>query len=1468
MAVLPSVRRFECSLFVVLVLCALAVFDPLSGFVQQKLAGVQRVWLGLVEEYSGLRFQYDSLSPSVLRAVTLRNVRVREAVRGEQVAVFSKIVVAYNIFSLFGSNPVRGIRALHVHDGAVDVDLYRHRHVKEKLQKLFSKDGEMASFFADLREIDVRVHNTAVTVRSDSRRAHLSVPQGRFSFAETGASFALSCEAEYVDTRSSSWGPLYTHLDASGVFETSFTSGSATLELAPPSGSFFSVPTLTLVAIYADDLFKFHTARGIYPMEVSGQWNTATGACEASVRCENFRPLKWARLRDTHVPAQGMQELSVSGNVQVGYTPIEQWRWSADVHAHTPYVVLAPGYQLEDVVATLQAHGDPARIQVEKICVRGSNLDVDGAFELTLDRWIPSGVLTVHRLPLLSGAYLSAQVRFRPQGVGFVCTVPRIQVGEAFLEDVALSVRVDPAKTDFRLVAADSTGRYECDGSYLAANAGQSRFLEAHVAFESVNVGALYQMVAACTSPQGASTLVTRALVPLQSTADFYVSSDFRDISYNCVRLVLASDEIADLYALLSVQGTAASFSVTDISLLCKGLEVQGNVMANFEHGGDALFESVLSINSVPYRTRGVYADRTLTVYGDYDFSVVASFDERAGVTGTFQVQNLPVPLSQSLFDCDSSFAMRSAHSWEVRFHHLHLRSGAVAAGGSEQIETVLRLAGVANQAGALFDQVFFGSRDRYLAGTASFAVVPRTGQHEQARYETAVRLASEDAQEQVQLNAQVTVGEHVYVDSSGRIDNVDVGRFVAGQGERSRVTGSWTVLGTMQDMSGQVQVDSLELIAKGVPFHLRGGCALDDGTLALLPTQVTWGSHQFADLAGEWVPGQARAWVRTTYSGAFEGQPTHATCTLTLAGSPVDSGKATSALRTSFLTPFLQTHSQYTISAEFEHWRIATYEGEKNRILVVRDPGVWALYAGEHDEITGFMLDDGSVSLQVAQSLPVHFFLNGSLSAQQVDVQIQDIFVDLARVWAFTGIRHVRVHEGVAVGNVTVSGTRARPVFEGKLRGKEVVASAPGYAPERFGPGSIDIVAHGSTLIVPYTEFPGPTARLWGECVAQLNGFYPDEVVIKCGTVGDALGAIQTDNLLFAMDGSAGCDLELRITPQLLSINGKARFDRGYFLLNFSGIEEFYTKYADSAQNFQMNLLLSAGNKVEFRWPRSDFPILRTLLHAQEPFEFIADPVSGSFYVRGFAHLKGGEFFWIKRNFYLREGTIHFARDTQTADPRISFRAELKDRDTQGRPVSLILSAEDQVFSKLAPKLRCDPPVSEQELAKILGQVVLGDLTEENIEQNVASIASDILTQWGIMKRVEDKIRSFLDLDAFSFRTYVLQNAIFGNLFNKDRSKPLTVGNYFDNTSLYVGRRLGRAVYADALLHLSQYDPLAPNNLGIKKPAAGSLLFRPELGLEFATPFFSLRWASTPTRLDSLFVSDTSMRVSWSFAY
>lgn len=50
MAVLPSVRRFECSLFVVLVLCALAVFDPLSGFVQQKLAGVQRVWLGLVEE--------------------------------------------------------------------------------------------------------------------------------------------------------------------------------------------------------------------------------------------------------------------------------------------------------------------------------------------------------------------------------------------------------------------------------------------------------------------------------------------------------------------------------------------------------------------------------------------------------------------------------------------------------------------------------------------------------------------------------------------------------------------------------------------------------------------------------------------------------------------------------------------------------------------------------------------------------------------------------------------------------------------------------------------------------------------------------------------------------------------------------------------------------------------------------------------------------------------------------------------------------------------------------------------------------------------------------------------------------------------------------------------------------------------------------------------------------------------------
>ena len=139
--------------------------------------------------------------------------------------------------------------------------------------------------------------------------------------------------------------------------------------------------------------------------------------------------------------------------------------------------------------------------------------------------------------------------------------------------------------------------------------------------------------------------------------------------------------------------------------------------------------------------------------------------------------------------------------------------------------------------------------------------------------------------------------------------------------------------------------------------------------------------------------------------------------------------------------------------------------------------------------------------------------------------------------------------------------------------------------------------------------------------------------------------------------------------------------------------------------------------------------------------------------------------------------------------EPLVTLRAEIRDRDSTGEPLRLILTAKDQSLFTFNPVLSSDPPRSTNEIMQLLGQVAIGDTKKENVWQNLLVTSSDILAQVGFLKKTESKVRDFLALDAFSFRTLLLQNAIFGNLFSANQNTALTMSNYLDNTSVYIGK-------------------------------------------------------------------------------
>ena len=315
--------------------------------------------------------------------------------------------------------------------------------------------------------------------------------------------------------------------------------------------------------------------------------------------------------------------------------------------------------------------------------------------------------------------------------------------------------------------------------------------------------------------------------------------------------------------------------------------------------------------------------------------------------------------------------------------------------------------------------------------------------------------------------------------------------------------------------------------------------------------------------------------------------------------------------------------------------------------------------------------------------------------------------------------------------------------------------------------------------------------------------------------------------------------------------------------------MDKFQAKYAGkNGPAFNMKLDLQLGKKAEFRWPTADIPILRALIPTETPISLTVGGENGSVSMKGSVRMRGGEVFYLKRNFYIREGNVEFTDLGGDIDPLVTVRAEIRDRDEKGEALRIILTAKEQRLSQFTPELNSEPSRSSLEIMQLLGQAFVGDTKKESALQNILVTSSDLLAQIGFLKKSENAIRDFLRLDAFSFRTLVLHNAIFGNLFNANRDKSLTISNYFDNTSVYIGKYFGSAIYADALLHLSYYDEKSLKNGGTKRPVYNNLLFQPEIGLEMATPFFLLRWSVAPTKPETLFVGDAALTFSWKYAY
>ncbi|GMO34431.1 MAG: hypothetical protein Ta2F_10570 [Termitinemataceae bacterium] len=304
-----------------------------------------------------------------------------------------------------------------------------------------------------------------------------------------------------------------------------------------------------------------------------------------------------------------------------------------------------------------------------------------------------------------------------------------------------------------------------------------------------------------------------------------------------------------------------------------------------------------------------------------------------------------------------------------------------------------------------------------------------------------------------------------------------------------------------------------------------------------------------------------------------------------------------------------------------------------------------------------------------------------------------------------------------------------------------------------------------------------------------------------------------------------------------------------------------------------QIDLTVTVGNKVEFLWPNARFPIIRANATAGNKIAITNDTLANHFSLKGDIDIKTGEIFYFQRSFYIKQGTISFNESEISFDPRITARAETRDM-TNNEAVTISMVINNQTLSNFTPVLESNPPLSQVEILALMGEKIMGTPGDENsVPLAVLSSTADLLAQFAVVRQFEKTLRKILHVDMFSFRTQAIQNTILLNLpFNGqggsttpnnaadnmdtpvDSRNQTRIGNYFDNTTVYIGKYIGTGVFAQAMLSL-RYDK--------DKLDMGGLRIEPDISMEFQSPLFYIRCDVIPTHPETYFVGDTKFTVT-----
>lgn len=1467
------------------------VYMPVYRQTMESLETAKKQFFSLIEEVSGFSISYSSMSPSIFKQITLRDVEVFDVSSGTRLLFVRNFSVKYNPAKLIGEKPYLAFEEFTLNSGTLNWSAGFNSDITERLAVFGSSSSEnpdglssnvsgelenavdsaatdfSEKFLSDLlKEYETPVKITVKNFTGEYKTAHgvFAVGLDRLSgsLGNAGCILETKGSAGYKSFETGGLTPVNSVFSISLFSDSSLREGTLNLVVDRVSFPGFSLEKIKLLGAYNNGRMEFRTVQNLVPVEFVLVADLNTRVVDLSFQTENASPFNFISINKTQGEFKSLRDVTVSGGAHFILEDFKTPSYNCDFSVYLPSTLVSGSGN-----AKIALEGNNRQVNVKKMEVNsgagnaryeGIILIADSGSGPALPA-VPEGTLFFSDIVLPSGSTASGELYMEKSGGGCYLFLPELAVGEALFSALELNLTPGTNSLDFSFngmnfdaIDYGLMGNITADGVIVTEGGG--KYMELYGGVDSLSASAIVKSVEAFL-PKSFDRSIIPDLSPMALTTEVYFTSDMETTAFNCTRLIFADVTDDSKYLLLSASGNGSSFKLENVSMGYGNLTLGGDFA--FETSvKDIMFSSNLYVNNIPYSLNGMIQDgNRLSVYGDYGLYVSAVKNPGKAFSGKIIFEGLPIPAGEYIpaVTTDTDFYFFNSKDWLVTINNF----SATESSGLMPVVPYFSSKGGANPGGFYLEEMSYQDDLSSLYGGLS---VSWDMESNLRLIQLNGNLSDVEGRESVSLDVMLSNSgegsfysrDKMFISCNTSVRSFPFGRFIRGQSPSDSVTGDFILSGTPDSLFANLNIENVSVKIGEMILLGNLQAVLEENEIFLSSFNLSYGGQYLKDFSGFFSLSDFSADINGDYSGSIGRSDLSSKINISM-----------SATENQSIGTMLDSAG---ISVLFSEIMLSDENLEQDLLVQVnRKEGRTELLAGKNEGLSCVLFDDMRIFAKGSPGTPFVFNLTGSLNPDTFFLDVRDVDLDLSKTWKFLGIPEVEFEKGHIFGDFAVGGFLFDPEFSGNLYALNTVMLLPDYIDEKFGPFDVNANVSGNTISLGpvMIQTSDTKTNVWTEVQLVFDRWQFGDVIIDVSTMQNQEVKAAVKLLGVEIDGKASCDLNLKINPSRFDISGKILLNDGSICLS----NNLETESDSPDIDVLCDLTIGLGPHVDFLYPSKKLPVIRATLRATEDFKFQMDGTKGAFYVKGAADLKGGEIFYFRRNFYLREGRIEVNANQNNFDPIISLSAEIRERDNREN-VKIILSVENQRLSTLVPRLSSVPPRSEAEIMALLARItvsdVLGSTSTDSVSlswRDVVASTSDIFTQMGITRVLEQKLMDILHLDLFSMRTMLLQNAIL-YAGTKEEIKP---GNFLDGTTVYIGKYLGSNIYLDGMFHL-YYDENSPAT-----DTWGGLRFQLESGLEMNTPFFDLRWKFAPqldTFRETYGVPDTSISLSWSFTY